>query len=527
MRKVARRLATSLKKFTHRAHRHSLLVCACCLGLTGIGCDRNEDPAYARGSTVVVSHRQADEAALRPGSDTWAKFLVFLPLLGWSEEGALEGRLARSWEHSEDYREWTYHLRTDVRWHDGVPVTAHDVKFTLELLSRPDVLLRSPGYIESVTVSNDSTVTIRSMEHGIEQNSWMVYYPKHVLEDLDPKRFSEWEFWTHPVGNGPYRFVRYVPETAIEFEANPDYYRGKPRIERVVLKFDPGGRLTELLSGNVDVISVANPVEIPALQEDPRFRVLQEPDGDVRVLAWKCDHPLFRDARVRRALTFAIDRHELQRLLNTTATIPVVDGIVPVWDQLHGRAPSPLPYDPARARALFDEAGWVDRDGDGIRERGGRPFRFTLLVPGGGQSPWVTTAVFVREQLRELGVQMELQPLDRAVVQERMRSGEFEAALEWGGTGVAWRRGMFGDGSPLSYRNPVVTDLIDRLAGTADPTEQLGIYQALIGVFQEEAPVTFLGPVAWTVFVHRRLRGLSSPWRTHPLQFMDELWLEE
>ncbi len=306
-----------------------------------------------------------------------------------------------------------------------------------------------------------------------------------------------------------------------EFEANPDYYRGKPRIERVVLKFDPGGRLTELLSGNVDVISVANPVEIPALQEDPRFRVLQEPDGDVRVLAWKCDHPLFRDARVRRALTFAIDRHELQRLLNTTATIPVVDGIVPVWDQLHGRAPSPLPYDPARARALFDKAGWVDRDGDGIRERGGRPFRFTLLVPGGGQSPWVTTAVFVREQLRELGVQMELQPLDHAVVQERMRSGEFEAALEWGGTGVAWLRGMFGDGSPLSYRNPVVTDLIDRLAGTADPTERRGIYQALIGVFQEEAPVTFLGPVAWTVFVHRRLRGLSSPWRTHPLQFMD------
>ena len=504
-----------------------LLVCAWCLCITTLACRQADDPAHARGSTVVVSHRQADEAALRPGSDTWAKFLVFLPLLGWNEEGELEGRLARSWEHSTDYREWTYHLRTDVRWHDGMPVTAHDVKFTLELLSHPDVLLRSQGYIESVTVSDDSTVTIRSIEHGIEQNSWMVYYPRHVLENLDPKRFSEWEFWTHPVGNGPYRFVRYVPQTAIEFEANTDYYRGKPRIERVVLKFDPEGRLTELLSGNVDVISVANPVEIPALGEDPRFRVLQEPDGDVRVLAWKCDHPLFRDARVRRALTLAIDRHELQRLLNIGATIPVADGIVPVWDQLRGRAPPPLPYDPDRARALLGEAGWVDRDGDGIRERGGRPFRFALLVRGSGRGPWGGAAVFVRAQLLKVGVWMELQPLDHAVVGDRLRSGEFEAALEWGGTGVAWLREMFGEESPLGYRNPVVAELIERLAGTADPAEQRRIHWELIRIFQEEAPATFLGPVAWTVFVHRRLRGLSSPWRTHPLQFMEELWLEE
>ena len=144
------------KQMHFRSQSHTLiLACVCLIALEGLHCGGGEDRAYSRGSTVVVSHRISDEAALRPGSDSWAKFLVFLSLLWWSEEGELEGRLARTWEHSEDYREWTYHLRTDVRWHDGVPFTARDVKFTLDLLSHPAVLLFSPGRIESVTVSDD------------------------------------------------------------------------------------------------------------------------------------------------------------------------------------------------------------------------------------------------------------------------------------------------------------------------------------------------------------------------------------
>ena len=96
--------------------------------------------------------------------------------------------------------------------------------------------------------------------------------PKHVLEDLDPKKFWEWDYWYHPaVSAGPYRFVRYVPQTLMEFEANPIYFRSKPRIARVVLKFvGEAASLTELLSGNVDVVHHAslNPAQIPVVAKD-------------------------------------------------------------------------------------------------------------------------------------------------------------------------------------------------------------------------------------------------------------------
>lgn len=144
-----------------RTQSHPLiLACICLIALASTQCSSGEDRAYARGSTVIIA--VSDVSVLLP-DETYADFLVFLPLATLDENRELQGRLAKSWEHSDDYREWTYHLRTDVRWHDGMPVTAHDVKFTLDLLSHPDVL-EYPHL--SATVLDDSTVTIiSSREH--------------------------------------------------------------------------------------------------------------------------------------------------------------------------------------------------------------------------------------------------------------------------------------------------------------------------------------------------------------------------
>ncbi len=492
-----------------------------------LACSRGEDRGYGGRSTVTVSTRIGAEA-LNPSADTWSKFLVFLPLVTVSETGELEGRLARSWEHSRDFREWTYHLRTDVRWHDGVPVTARDVKFTLDLLSNPAALYFGPDYFESITVIDDSTVTIRSIDFALEWASWIVFFPEHLLKHLDPGRLYDWDFWMHPVGNGPYRFVRYLPETSMEFAANPDYFRGSPRIGRVLLKFDPEGRLSELLSGNVDAIATANPSERPKLAEDPRFRAYQSPDGLVRVLYWKNDHPLFQDPRVRRALTLAVNRTELQRLLGIPETIPVVDGVLAPERLLRADVPPPLPYDPVQAGGLLAEAGWVDHVGGRVREREGTPFHFALLVPGGSGTAgiWQRAAVFVQEQYRRVGVRMDIKLLDHAVVTERLRRGNFEAVLTFS-AGMNWLEETFGRGSPLGYRNGKVDELLARLRSTANPEERDSIHREFIRIFQAEAPVTFLGPVAWTSFVHRRLRGLRTPFRANPLQFMDDLWLED
>ena len=150
----------------------------------GIQCRRDSDRPQPHGSTVTLLSGD-DEWQLRPFENESPKLLVFLPLVTWNEKWEPEGRLAERWEHSPDYREWTYHLRTDIRWHDGVPVTAHDIQFTIVLLTHPDVGVYAAGTISS-TVLDDATITVRYAGSMDSPDPWTVYYPKHLLEDLDP-----------------------------------------------------------------------------------------------------------------------------------------------------------------------------------------------------------------------------------------------------------------------------------------------------------------------------------------------------
>ena len=391
----------------------------------------------------------------------------------------------------------------------------------MELLAHPDVGEFGPGYIESVTVLDNSTVTVRyGNAYASGTIAWEVCFPKHLLEHVDPKKVTEWDFWKHPVGNGPYRFTRYVPETLMEFEANPDYYRGKPRIERVVLKFVRDAGLAELLSGNVDVMTATNPARVPMLAAEPRFRVYHEFGGHVYTIFWQNTHPLFRDPRVRQALTLAINRREIVRLLNLPESTPVIDGPYTVRQLRRGGLPEPLPYDPRQAGVLLDAAGYRDRDG--VREREGKPFRFAALVSS--RPGWSEIAVYVQEQLRRVGVLMDIRTLDQGSAWGALGTGKFEAVLNF--TASTLQR-FFGEDSFIGYHNAGVATLLRRLPLAMDPDEEDRLRQELAQIFRAEVPATFLFPRVNTVFAHRRIRGLSTPWRADPIRFMGDLWLED
>ncbi len=446
---------------------------------------------------------------------------MFLPLLSFGEDGELEGRLARSWEHSSDYSEVTYHLRSDLRWHDGTPVTAQDLEFSMELMTRPDVVEELPGFFGTITVIDDSTIMLRDAKGGTDE----VFWPKHLLEHLDPKEFYDWDFWTHPVGNGPYRFVRYLPETMMELEANPDYYKGKPKIERVVLKFAGEDQLSELLSGNVDAITEANPAHIPKLARDPRFRVYYSYGAwwIQQALYWKNDHPILRDPRVRRALTLAIDRRQLLQVINLPDYTAIVDGPYTLRQLRRGLLPDPLPYDPGQASALLDAAGWQDEDGDGVRERDGQPLRFTAMVATGDSREQI--AVFVQDQLRRVGVHMDVQLLPNINVVARLKTGDFEAAL----TSFVLNRLRLNSvvRVNLGYDDARLFELVDQSGTVWDPDRQDEIFSEITAIIRRDLPITFLFPRLRTVFAHRRIKGLSSPWRADPVRYLEDLWLED
>jgi len=305
-----------------------------------LGCARRAE----KPSTVTILYA-GDERVLGLPGDASAQFLVFLPLVARNARGEFEGRLARGWEHSADFHTWTIHLRSGVRWQDGIPVTASDIKFTLDFMSRPEVLRLAPGDV-SVHVLDDTTCTVTSRGGtvGSPLDDWTVYYPRHLLERLDPKTWEDWAFWVQPVGNGPYRYVRRVPRTMIELEANPDYYRGPPRIGHVVLRF--GSKLvTELLSGNADAMENVRQADLPKLAADPRFMAYHAFDlSFVRALVWNTRHPALRDPKVRRALTLAIDRRELDQALNLPLTTPIFDAT--------GRAAGAASLRPERGAAI-------------------------------------------------------------------------------------------------------------------------------------------------------------------------------
>jgi peptide/nickel transport system substrate-binding protein len=390
-------------------------------------------------------------------------------------------------------------------------------------LSRPDVGYISPGAV-SITVLDDFTLTYTSAVQD-PLSDYRTFYPKHLLENLDPTEFYEWEFWTRPVGNGPYRFVRHVPQTMMELEANPDYFRGKPGIERVILKFGPTS-LAELLSGNVDVLPQVNPMELPKLGEDPRFRIYYSlKEGDIATIYWNHRHPIFRDPRVRRALTLAINRRELLGVLNLPDDLPLFDVIY--TERQRGELPQPLPFDPERAKQLLEEAGWHDVDGDGIRERHGEEFRFIMLVVGSR----VREAVYIQDQLRRVGVRMEISTRESfSLVARELRAGDFEAAISRLFMVPGTARGpfaFFGEGSIIGYRNARVVELLEATEETQDPEKLDALYRELWSFFQADLPVTFLYPMTWTYVVHRRVRGLSTPWRADPVWHMEHLWLED
>ena len=238
---------------------------------------------------------------------------------------------------------------------------------------------------------------------------------------------------------------------------------------------------------------------------------------------WQNGHPFFRDRRVRQALTLAINRRELLQVLNLPTDAPLLDGPATVPQLLRGELPAPLPYDPARARTLLEEAGWRARNGDAVRERQGRPFRFTALLAG--EPSFRETAVYVQAQLRRVGIDMGIQVLDSSLVRERVKSGQFEAAFFdiWSGGALDYFRNDF----PLGYKNAKVVELINRLRVTADPEAQDRMHRELMEIFRADVPVTCLFLRLQTLVAHRRIRGLNTPFRADLLQDMENLWLED
>lgn len=457
------------------------------------------------------------------------QFLAFSTLFEEDETGEMRGKLVRSWEQEPGTNAWTLHLHPAVRWHDGVPFTARDVKFTIEYMARNWEV--PPGACQVVVVDDSTAVVTNEGLCGVWPfDTWHEMLPEHLLADLDPAQSREWDFWKEPVGTGPYRWVRYEPKTMIEYEANPDYFLGKPAIDRVILRFGSTAAVLELLAENADAVGTWGEVplnDLPKLGETFQTFSKWFP-GRRTAIYWNHANELFADVEVRRALTLAIDRPELAQVQHYPSDVPTLD--VPLTSSLHRRGgyPDPLPHDPDGARELLTASGWTDEDGDGIRERDGRPFEFTALV----RSEAYTEAVLVQDQLRRVGVRMEMLQLDGNLVGRRLSTGEFDAAFVM--DVISLNRGLWvSDASSQpwewGYFSPRLAALLAEWQAIEyqDPATADSLFLEIVHIFREEQPLTYLLPDLMYSVAHRRIRGLSSPYRHDPVAAMEYLWIDQ
>ncbi len=515
--------------------KSSLLLALICM--SGCQPDRSDRalPMEDGLRTVRVLYSGGSEQVFGPVWDDTPQFLIFEPLVTYEANSCSDivGGLAARWDHSPDWKTWTIELRPDVRWHDGVPVTSADFAFTIALWKNPDVLYTEAGPVDSIQVLDSLRFRVyldKPSDWPI--NGWgTVAYPSHLLKDLDPAKFYEWEFWTRPVGNGPFRYVRHVPETMVELEPNPDYYLGRPSIDRVSIQFKAGGQdqtgVMELLAGNVDMVGLS-PIQAGMLEEEPGLNAYYRYGVPSVWLLWNFTDPRFSDLRVRQALAHATDRAELQRVLGFPDGVPVTDGVFWVCDPQNIQAPAPYAYDPERARKLLAEAGWRDSDGDGMLDRNGEPFAFTLQLDRRA----VTAAVFVQDQLRRIGIDMKLQVLDGNVLKERFDAGDFESIIA---TNV-WEPQLpvVGMDSPLGVLDRELAQAVAAIDAEPDLDRRLQLWRIAGEQYRDLAPALFLHASVDVLVADARLMGFGEPgtimrrmtWR-HAFGGLEHLWVSD
>ena len=478
------------------------------------------------------------------------QFVNLMTLLTYDEELNPAPYLAESWEISDDATELTFRIRQDVRWHDGERTDAHDVAFTY--LRVTDESTGFPNgaswdhYVRGeagIKVVDDFTVKIRLEPHAELLTPWrsLAIMPEHLLADVPPTELGQHPFGTQcPVGNGPFVFSEHRPNDRWVFEANPAFPEalgGRPYIDRYIYRVIPEQTtlLTELLTENMDVYIAPRPSQAEQILESPNLALLRFPFRSFVFVGWNSRRPQLADARVRRALTMGTNREEIVQALRQGYGMVANSSVPPFHWAYDGSVGDVVRYDPAGARALLAEAGWIDRDGDGVRENEqGLRLSISIKANTGSQSRQ-DIAVFMQAQLADVGIEVQPVVVEWATLLDQINDSE---ARDFDGVVMAWLASFKVDDTDLFHsdridtpfawagtQNPEIDDLLTRLSAIVDRDEAAPLWKEYQHALAQEQPFTFFYYPERLDGVNRRLRGVVMDARGEWLNLKD-WWIE-
>jgi len=464
--------------------------------------------------------------------------LIFEGLTRVNEQGELEPYLAAAWEVSEDGKVYTFQLRQDVRWHDGVPFTTDDVVFTIQAIQDPDY--QGVPYLaelwRSVQVEkiDDYTVRFTLEEPFIPFLDYTTIglLPAHLLADVPARQLPKHPFSTRPVGTGPFMLEELTTEHAL-LRVNPRHWGPRPYLEKIEFRFYPSEEalFAAYERGEVKGISYVRPQDIPRLRGYPDLRLYSARISGYTLIYLNLDNPevpFFQDKRVRQALLYALDRQRLiDRVLNGQGLIahsPIMpdswayDPEIPIY-----------PYDPQQAQKLLDEAGWRDlqrlwamtgegqAEATGVREKEDVKLSFTLLTRNDPLD--IALAQEIARQWARVGVQATPQAVTfSTLTSEYLRPRRFQAVLSrwqelppdpdpyprWHSTQIG------GEGQNFAgFVNRDADEAIEQARSITDRARRAALYRQFQRVFAEEVPSLLLYYPVYTYAVDKEVKEVQ------------------
>ncbi|MBI5026082.1 MAG: peptide-binding protein, partial [Nitrospirae bacterium] len=345
--------------------------------------------------------------------------------------------------------------------------------------------------------------------------------PKHLLEGKDIKELPKSEFARKPIGMGPYKVVKWTTGQEVVLESNKDYFEGRPYIDRYIYRIipDQATMFLELQAGSVDWMGLI-PIQYMRQTDTPyfkkNFQKFRYPVFAYTYMGFNLKHTLFKDKRIRQAIAHAIDKNEIIDVilfgLGNPATGPYVPNTWPYNPDV-----KKYEYNPEKAKELLKEAGWEDTDGDGILDKDGRPFSFTILT-NMGNTLRKNTATIIQWRLEKIGIKVEIRVLEWSTfINEFIDKRRFEAVI------LGWSIGLDGDQYDIwhssktkekefnfvSYNNPEVDELLEKGRRTFNIEERKKAYFRVQEILADELPYIFLYVPDGLPIVHTRFKGIE------------------
>lgn len=504
-------------------------------------------PPDQRQGDWLVRHFAAEPRTLNPvtSKDAYASRIqsyLFDTLIDIDPD-TLEyyGKMAESWTISKDKLSITYTLRDGMTWSDGVPVTADDVVFSYEVVKDPTVdAARIASYfkdVDRVEALDRRRVRFtfkkpyfKSLE--VSGAGYLTYIPRHVYAYGEGKPYADGKAFSdirkHLVGCGPYVFESWKSGQEVVIRRNDRYY-GKPAtFDRIVFRIVPDDTvaLQMLKAQELDFMGLSSDQYI-RVARDRKFnlnyrRMLYDAPTGYSYIAWNNRSRFFSDRRVRVAMTHLVPRRRInKRLFNSL--LRVTTG--PFWPGPEGetkvplqfdRSIKPYPFDSAKAVVLLAEAGWRDTDGDGLLDKDGEPFAFSLLLPSASEVG-LDIASVVKEEMAKVGIRMDIQQLEWTVFVTRLDDRRYHAiSLSWTGSLEGdpyqiWHSSSIENkgSNHVSFDNRESDALIEAARVEFDRDKRNELYHKFHRLLHDEQPYTFLFSSRSRAAVHKRFRDVK------------------